>query len=330
MIPAHLHLQNDFFGSSAQVVPTRDGFGNGVVEAGAADERVMVLCADLAESTRSHWFKERFPERYVEVGVAEQNLAALAAGLAVYGKIPFIASYAAFSPGRNNEQIRSAIALNNVPVKICGMHAGISVGPDGATHQALEDIALMRVIPNMTVIVPADAEEARKATIAAAQSNTPVYIRFGRSPTPRITTPETPFAFGKAEYFFRSERPEVAILVCGALLANALCAAHELSGEGVGVSVINVHSIKPMDIERVIEAAREAGSIVTVEEHQILGGLGSTVAEVLAQNHPVPMELVGVHDAFGQSGTPDELLTHYGMDVGSIKRAVLRVRSRVL
>lgn len=329
MIPDQVKLVPDLFNTDKiEKRPTRDGFGHGSVEAGKADERVVVLCADLAESTRAEWFKKEFPDRYIELGVAEQNLAGVAAGLAVYGKIPFIASYAAFNPGRNNEQIRTAIALNDVPVKICGMHAGVSVGPDGATHQALEDVALMRVIPNMSVVVPCDAEEARKAVVAAAKTGKPCYLRFGRTETPVFTTPETPFEIGKAEYFWHSEKPAVALMAAGSLVYSALKAAHELESEGVPTSVLNLHSIKPMDVEKVIEAAKEAGAVVTVEEHQILGGLGSTVAEVLVQNFPVPMEFIGVHDKFGQSGEPSELLEHYGMGISSIKNAVRKVVGR--
>ncbi len=328
MIPNNAKLVQNIFDEKIARKPTRDGFGTGVTEAGREDSRVVVLCADLAESTRAEWFQKEFPDRYIELGVAEQNLAGVAAGLAAYGKIPFIASYAAFNPGRNNEQIRTAIALNDVPVKVCGMHAGVSVGPDGATHQALEDVALMRVIPNMTVIVPCDAEEARKAVRAAAQTGTPAYIRFGRTETPVFTTPDTPFEIGKAEYFWRSEHPQVALMAMGSLVYQTLKAAHELESEGIQTSVLNLHSIKPMDIEKVIEAAREASAVVTVEEHQILGGLGSTVAEVLVQNQPVPMEFIGVHDRFGQSGEPAELIEHYGMGVGSIKDAVRRVLGR--
>lgn len=330
MINDDAYLFDDIW--SADAVPkegTRDGFGKGVVEAGARDERVIVLCADLAESTRVEWFKEQFPERYIEIGVAEQNLATVASGLANYGKIPFITSYAAFNPGRNNEQIRTTISINNVPVKICGMHAGVSVGPDGATHQALEDIALMRVQPNMTVVVPADAEEARKATLAVAFNNKPSYMRFAREKTPVITTPETPFHIGKLLTLWHPHNPEVAIFACGTLVYNALIAAKEIQDEeGMAVAVYNNHSIKPMDIHGVIGAAREAGAVVTVEEHQILGGMGSTVAEILVQNHPVPMELIGVHDKFGQSGEPDELIEYYGMGVGAIKDAILKARSR--
>lgn len=308
--------------------PTRNGYGKGVVEAGEQDERVVVLCADLKESTRSHWFAEKFPERYIELGVAEQNLATVGSGMAAYGKIPFIASYAAFNPGRNNEQIRTTISLNHVPVKICGMHAGISVGPDGATHQALEDMALMRVQPNMQVIYPCDAEEARKATVAAAFTGEPTYLRFARAKTPVFTTPETPFAIGKAYTVFESDEPQVAIIAAGPLLHNALLAAHELHENGIGVLVVNNHTIKPMDEETVLAAAKRAGAVVTVEEHQIAGGMGSAVAEVLAQNAPMPQEFIGVHDQFGQSGKPDELIEHYGMGASHIKNAVEKVIAR--
>lgn len=307
---------------------TRGGYGKGVVEAGEKDERVVVLCADLMESTRSHWFQEKFPERYIELGVAEQNLATVGSGMAAYGKIPFIASYAAFNPGRNNEQIRTTISLNNVPVKICGMHAGVSVGPDGATHQQLEDIALMRVQPNMTVLVPADVEEARKATIAAAETNTPVYLRFARAKSPMFTTEDSPFEIGKATVLWESENPEVAIIACGNLVHNALIAAKELEEEGIGTIVVNNHTVKPMDEETILNAVKKSRAVVTVEEHQIAGGMGSAVAEVLAQHNPVPMEFIGVHDQFGQSGDPGELIAHYKMDTPSIKEAVQKVQKR--
>ena len=308
--------------------PTRDGFGKGVVEAGEKDERVVVLCADLAESTRAHWFKEKFPLRYIEVGVAEQNLATVAAGLANYGKIPFMASYATFSPGRNNEQIRTTISLNNLPVKVVGAHAGVSVGPDGATHQALEDIALMRVQPRMVVIVPADAEEAKKATIAAAGNGKPTYLRLGREKTPVFTTAETPFEIGKALVLWESENPQATIVACGALVYNALMAAKELADEGVGTIVINNHTVKPMDRETILAAARKTRAVVTVEEHQVSGGMGSAVCEILSQECPVPVEMIGVHDEFGQSGEPKELIEHYGMGVVHIKEAVRKVVAR--
>ncbi|MEX0933735.1 MAG: transketolase C-terminal domain-containing protein [Candidatus Paceibacterota bacterium] len=324
---AHL-VENIFNTKSLKAEPTRDGYGEGVVEAGKQNKDVVVLCADLAESTRSHWFKETYPERYIELGVAEQNMATVASGLANYGKIPFIASYAAFNPGRNNEQIRTTISLNEVPVKICGMHAGVSVGPDGATHQALEDIALMRVQPNMVVLVPADKEEAKRATIAAATNGKPTYLRFAREKTPVFTTEKTPFEIGKAEVLWEEESPEVAIIGSGPVLYNALLAAHELSEEGIRSIVVNNHTIKPIDEKTIISVAQKARAVVTVEEHQVAGGAGSAVTEVLAQHYPVPIEFVGVKDRFGQSGEPDELIAHYGMDKSAIIEAVKKVIAR--
>ncbi len=306
---------------------TRDGFGRALMELGDSNPNVVVLCADLAESTRVLEFKNHFPNRYVELGVAEQNLATVASGMANYGKIPFITSYATFSPGRNNEQIRTTISLNNVPVKIAGMHAGISVGPDGATHQALEDMALMRVQPNMTVISPCDAEEARKATLAAAAYDGPVYIRFAREKTPVMTTLETPFVFGKANLMWTSENPKVTIVATGPLLFNALKAAQELEKE-IEVEVLNVHTVKPLDAEAIVASATKTGAVVTVEEHQVAGGLGSAVAECLSAEHPVPVEFIGVHDSFGQSGEPAELIEHYGMGVSHIIEAVRKAAGR--
>ncbi len=319
--------ENIFDAKAVSRAPTRDGYGKGVVEAGEKDARVVVLCADLAESTRSHWFKEKFPSRYIELGVAEQNLATIAAGLANYGKIPFISSYAVFSPGRNNEQIRTTIAINNVPVKIVGAHAGVSVGPDGATHQALEDMALMRTQPRMTVIAPCDAEEARKATYAAAFTGTPVYLRFAREKTPVFTTADSPFEIGKANVLWEGKDPKVTIIACGTLVHNTLRAAKELENE-IQTVVLNNHTIKPMDNETIVAYAKKTGAVVTVEEHQIAGGMGSAVAELLAREFPVPMEFVGVRDQFGQSGEPDELIEHYGMGVGHIKEAIKRVLKR--
>lgn len=321
-------LTDDIFSADITKVPIRDGFGHGLVEAGKNDERVVVVCADLEESTRAEWFHKEFPDRFVEVGVAEQNLATVASGMANYGKVPFITSYATFSPGRNNEQIRTTIALNNVPVKIAGSHAGVSVGPDGATHQALEDIGLMRMLPNMTVVVPADSEEAKKATMAIAQTTSPAYIRLGRAGTPAFTTSETPFELGRAEILWESENPQVALIACGALTHNALHAAKKLQEEGVGSVVVNNHTIKPMDEKTIINTAKRCGAVVTVEEHQIAGGMGSAVAEILSQQNPVPIEYIGVHDQFGQSGTPDELIAHYKMDTDSIVGAVKKVISR--
>ncbi len=306
---------------------TREGFGKGVVEAGKADPRVVVLTADLAESTQAHHFQAAFPERFIQVGVAEQNLATVAAGMANYGKIPFITSYAAFNPGRNWEQIRTTIALNDVPVIVNGMHAGVSVGPDGATHQALEDIAMMRAIPKFTVISACDSEEGRKATIAAAKLGRPVYMRWGREKSPVMTTAETPFEIGKAIEFWRGDKPQVAIVATGALVHNALLAARELEKEGIAVTVTNVHTIKPLD-EKIVSLARETGAVVTVEEHQITGGLGGAIAELLAKELPTPIEFVGMPDKFGQSGTAAELIEHYGMGVKSIVEAVKRVAAR--
>lgn len=308
--------------------PTRDGFGHGSVEAGKADSRVVVLSADLSESTRAEWFQKEFPERFIEMGVAEQNMATVASGLANYGKIPFITSYAAFSPGRNWEQIRTTICINNVPVIVCGMHAGVSVGPDGATHQMLEDIALMRALPNMTVIVAADAEEGRKATLAAAKFGKPVYLRFGRSASAVFTTAQSPFAIGRANVLWESKKPQVTLIACGGLVHSALLAAHVLEEKGIGAIVINNHTIKPLDSDTILSAVKKSGSVVTVEEHQITGGLGGAVAELLSLRYPVPQEYIGVHDMFGQSGEPDELIQHYGMGVDHIVSAAQSVIER--
>lgn len=306
---------------------TRDGFGQALLELGDSNPEVVVLCADLAESTRVLEFKKHFPMRYVELGVAEQNLATVASGMANYGKIPFITSYASFSPGRNNEQIRTTISLNNVPVKVCGMHAGVSVGPDGATHQALEDMALMRVQPNMVVISPCDAEEARKATLAAAKHPGPVYLRFAREKTPVMTTMETPFVLGKANVMWTSETPKVTIIATGPLLFNALEAAKKLEGE-VAVEVINVHTVKPFDRETILASVKKTNAVVTVEEHQVAGGLGSAVAEFLSEEYPTRMRMVGVRDLFGQSGNPAELMKHYGMDTQAILTAVKKLSAQ--
>lgn len=327
MINPNAHLVESISDASKlEHQPTRDGYGRGVVEAGEKDERIVVITADLVESTRSHWFAEKFPERFIEVGVAEQNLAVVAAGMAVYGKIPFIASYATFSPGRNNEQIRTNIAINNVPVKIVGCHAGVSVGPDGATHQALEDLALMRVLPRMVVISPCDAIEAEKATIALAFNDQPSYLRIAREKSPVFTTDETPFKIGKAEIF--REGKDAAIIGCGPLVYNALKAAEELSKDGIECTVVNCHTIKPIDEETIIAVAEKTGAIVSVEEHQIAGGLGSAIAEVLAQQRPTPQEFIGIQDRFGESGSPSELIEHFGMGVSSIKEAVKKVITR--
>lgn len=332
MINEEAQLSANIFEEGIEQKPTRDGYGAGLVLAGEENPNVVALCADLIESTRAEAFAKKFPERFFEVGVAEQNMATIAAGLGVSGKIPFISSYATFSPGRNWEQIRTTIAYNDSNVKIGGHHAGISVGPDGATHQATEDIALMRALPNMKVFVPCDAIEARKATLAAARIWGPIYLRFGREKTPVMTTDLTPFIPGKAEIFWQSKKPEVLIIGCGGLLYNALLAARELSAgsgkEKIGSVVLNCHTIKPIDDKKIIELAKKTGAVVTVEEHQISGGLGGAVAEVLARHFPAPMEFVGLHDTFGESGLPAQLLEKYGMGVKDIKTAVKKVIKR--
>ena len=318
------------FDEDVEQTPTRKGFGAGLLKAGELDKNVVGLCADLTESTAMNLFADKFPERFVQVGVAEQNLVTVASGMAAMGKILFCCSYAMFSPGRNWEQIRTTIAYNDRKVVIAGSHAGISVGPDGGTHQALEDIALMRVLPNMDVVYPCDAIEARLATLALAKSKAPAYIRLGRAPTPVITTEETPFVLGKSDLYWLPEDgvAQVGIISSGPLMHKALLAAKELEEEGIKSKVMNLSSIKPIDKNAIIELAKETRKIVTVEEHQVAGGMGSAVAEVLAENCPVFIEFVGVKDLFGQSGTPEELIEHYGLGKDAIKEAVKKVLSR--
>ena len=329
MLNKDAHLCAKVFADDIEKAPTRDGFGHGTVEAGKADPNVIVLCADLAESTRAEWFQKEFPKRFIEMGVAEQNMATVAAGMAAAGKVPFIASYAAFNPGRNYEQIRTTIALNERHVIVCGMHAGVSVGPDGATHQMLEDIGMMRMLPHMTVVAPADAEEARKAVVAAAKHDGPIYLRFGRASTPIFTTAETPFQIGKALTLWESETPHIAILSTGSLSYAALTAARSLEEEGIQSIMLHVPTVKPLDESAVLDAARRAGRVLTIEEHQVAGGFGSAIAEFLAERHPVSVHRLGIDDTFGQSGEPEELLRHYGLDASHIKNAardLLRVQ----
>jgi transketolase len=307
---------------------TRDGYGKGIVELGEKNDQIIVLCADLSESTRSNGFQSAFPERFIEMGVAEQNMAGVAVGLALNGKIPFAVTYAVFSPGRNWDQMRISSCYNNANVKFIGAHTGVSVGPDGGTHQALEDIALTRVLPHMTVLVPCDAEEARKAVHAAAAIVGPVYIRLGRTPTPVFTTAKTPFFIGKGLTLRNGD--DVAIIGAGPIMHTALMAAHNLVEKGISCRVINLPSIKPIDEELIESAARECGAIVTVEEHQVMGGVGSAIAEVVARTYPVPMEFIGMHNAFGESGTPQELLKKYKMDAPAIEAAVHKAMKRAL
>jgi transketolase len=327
--PSHLDatLNRKLFDNDVEQVAIRTGFGKGLVRAGDADPRVVVLCGDLTESAQAAAFKEKFPGRFVELGVGEQNMASVASGMAAMGKIPFITSYAMFSPGRNWEQIRTTIAYNNRPVKIAGSHAGVSVGPDGGTHQAIEDIAITRVMPRMIVICPCDAVEASKATVAAVATGTPVYLRLAREKTPVMTTDRTPFEIGRARTVWGSQAPKVGLVATGALLHKALRAAMTLQADGIDVEVLNLSTIKPLHTEAIVALARKAGRIVTIEEHQIYGGMGSAVAECLARHNPVPMRFVGVDDRFGQSGTPEELIEHYGMGEDAIVSAAREVMS---
>ncbi|TAK04109.1 transketolase family protein [Patescibacteria group bacterium] len=306
--------------------PTRNGFGEGLVRAGKADPRVMAVCCDLTESTRVLAFKAAFPDRFVQMGVSEQAMASIAAGMAMAGKVPFIASYAGFSPGRNWEQIRTCVALNDVNVKVAGAHAGVSVGPDGATHQMLEDIALMRVMPNMRVLVPCDSLETRKATVAVAKLDGPAYLRFAREKSPVFTTEKTPFKIGRAEVFRFGN--DAAIIAAGPVLYEALLAAETLRKEGLEVRIIDCHSIKPFDVKTVVAAAKECGALVTVEEAQAAAGLGGVVAETLGSFAPVPLERMGMQDRFGESGEPTELMEAFGLTAPYIAMAVRRALKR--
>lgn len=297
--------------------PIRKGFGRGLVEAGRRDENVVAACADLTESTQMHLFAEAFPERFIEMGVAEQNLVTVGSGLAAMGKIPFVSSYAAFSPGRNWEQIRTTIALNNQPVKIIGSHAGISVGPDGATHQMLEDISIMRAMPNMVVIAPCDSLEAAKATLAmAADNRRPTYMRLAREATPVITTDKTPFQIGRA-YIYR-KGADVSLIATGTMTYQAMVAATALAKDGVHAEVVHVPTIKPIDHAVILGSAERTRHVVTIEEGQINGGLGGAVAELLGENLPTPMIRVGMNDRFGESGKPNELLERFGLTANHI------------
>lgn len=322
------HLNPNIFEANVEQVPNRNGYGDGLKEAGEKDTRVVALCADLTSSTRTDIFANAFPGRFIQVGIGEQSMASVASGMAAMGKIPFIASYAMFSPGRSWEQVRTTIAYNGSNVKIIGAHSGISVGPDGATHQAIEDMAIMRVIPRMVVIAPCDTHEAKRATLAAAAYTGPVYIRIARENTPVITTPGSPFEIGKAEIYFHRDRNhsrKLGIIGTGTILHNAMVAAKELNNEGIGASVMNLATIKPLDTEAVLAFAEEHGVLVTVEEHQAMGGMGSAVAEYLSEVRPTRIIRLGVQDQFGQSGEMKELLAHYGMDTKAIVAAAKKL-----
>ena len=305
---------------------SREGFGEGLVKLGETNPKVVVLCCDLTNSTRVEAFKKRFPDRFFQFGVAEQNMMAIAVGMSLTGYIPYVCTYGVFSAGRCWEQLRLSVCYTNCNVKVEGAHAGILVGPDGASHQATEDIAITRVLPNLKVVVPCDAIEARKATIASADIPGPVYIRLGREPIPIITTEETPFTLGKANIM--REGKDVTVIACGVEVSEALQAAEELEKEGIKVGVVNLHTIKPIDKETIVKLAKETGAVVTAEEHQVFGGLGGAVAEVLSQEYPVPIEMVGIKDSFGISGPPWELMKHFGLTSNNIKEVIKKVLSR--
>lgn len=305
--------------------PIRKGFGKGLLEAGKQDENVVAACADLTDSTQMSLFKEQFPDRFVEIGVAEQNLVTVGSGLGAQGKIPFVSSYAAFSPGRNWEQIRTTIALNDQPVKIVGSHAGVSVGPDGATHQMLEDVAIMRALPNMVVIAPCDSVEAEKATIAMSKDKRPNYIRLAREVTPVFTTEAAPFEIGKAYVF--ATGADVTIIATGTMTYQALVASELLFKEGIDAEVVHCPTIKPLDAVTILKSVKKTGAVVTAEEHQITGGLGGAVAELLGEHMPTPMRRIGVKDRFGESGKPEELLEHFGLTAKHIALAAHDVKN---
>jgi transketolase len=309
-----------------KMVPTRDGFGEGVVELGRKNKNVVVLSADLTDSTRASWFKKEFPDRFIGLGVAEQDMIGTAAGLALCGKIPFACTFGVFASGRAWDQVRVSVAYMNLPVKIIGTHGGISVGPDGATHQALEEIALMRMLPNMTVVVPCDALEAKRATVESASIKGPVYIRLGRSGAPVITKETGAFKIGRADIL--KDGKDVSIFACGHMVYEALIACEELEKSGVSARLINLHTPKPIDKDCIIKCAKETGAVVTAEEHTVMGGFGSAIAEVLAENCPVPVKFVGVRDKFGVSGEPDELFEHFGLKAKHIASAARDVIKR--
>lgn len=326
MLNPYLKLNPKVFDKEAEQKATRDGFGQALVELGEKDENIVVLTADLSESTRTDGFEKKFPERFFECGVAEQNMAAIAAGLAVSGKIPFISSYATFSPGKNWETIRTTIVYNQANVKIAGHHSGIVTGPDGATHQATEDIAIVRSWPGIQILVPCDSIEGEKTTLESVKFKGPSYLRFTRDKTPIITTEHTPFK--PVSLFWTSESPKAVIFATGHMLYHALLAARELEKEKVEVLVVNVAQIKPLDEKTILELVKKAGRVVTVEDHQVMGGLGGAISELLAKQSPTPIEFIGLQDTFAESGKPLELIEKYKMDPKSIASAVKKVIRR--
>lgn len=302
-----------------EMVSTRDGFGKGILELGATNKSVVVLCADLTDSTRAIWFRDKFPHRFFGFGIAEQDMFGAAAGFALTGKIPYACTFGVFASGRAWDQVRVSIAYMNLNVKIIGTHGGISVGEDGATHQALEEITLMRVLPHMTVIVPADANEAKKATIQAAAINGPVYIRLGRSAAPVITQDEGYFEIGRANVL--KDGRDLSIIACGSMVYESMLACEELLKQGIKARLIDLHTIKPLDTAAILKAAKDTGAIVTAEEHMLNGGMGSAVAECVSQNHPVPIRMVGIKDRFGESGKASELFKAFGLTSQDIVKA---------
>ncbi len=328
MLNTELYLNQNIFDSSVEKQPTRDGFGKALVKAGEENKNIVALTGDLKESTRVEEFANKFPERFFEVGVAEQNLITISAGLANSGKIPFASSYATFSPGRNWEQIRTTVCYNNTNVKIVGAHAGLLTGPDGVTHQATEDLALMLSLPNMKVVVPVDYWQAYKATLEIAKINSPCYLRLFRPKIPVITTEKTPFEFGKIQTFWISSNPQVTIIATGSMVYYSLIAAKELEKEGLETQVINCSTLKPLDKEEILKHLKITKAVVTVEEHQAHGGLSSLIANLITTNFLVPQEIVAINDTFAESGEPEELLDKYGLNVSNIKKAVLKARER--
>lgn len=319
-------LHPDLFSEHQQSVPTRNGYGDALLELGEHDERVVVLTADLAESTRAHLFRDKYPERFIDCGVAEQNMVGVAAGLALTGKIPFLSSYAVFMPGRAWDQVRVSVCYSQTNVKLVGAHAGLSVGPDGATHQALEDIAIMRVLPNLTVLVPCDYHEAKKATLAMAAFEGPAYLRLTREKSPLITSEDAPFTIGK--HTVLRTGADVTLIACGPLVYQTLCAAEALAKRGIEADVINASTLKPFDEKTLLKSLKKTGCAVTVEEHQVHGGLYGAVSEVCAKLMPVPLEAIGMPDSFGESGEPDQLLHAYGMTQEAITKAAKLVMKR--
>ena len=304
---------------------TRSGFGDGLLEAATANENIVALTADLAGSLKLGGFIKAFPERFIQCGIAEANMIGIAAGLTIGGKIPYTTTFANFSTGRVYDQIRQSVAYSNKNVKICASHAGLTLGEDGATHQILEDIGLMKMLPGMTVIVPCDYNQTKAATKAIADYDGPVYLRFGRPVWP-IFTKEEDFKIGKAQVL--NEGKDISIFACGHLVWKAVEAAKILEAKGISVDLINIHTIKPLDTEAIIASIKKTGCAVTSEEHNILGGLGDSIAQTAAKNHPIPIEYIGTNDTFGESGKPEDLLVKYGLDTDNIVAAANKVLAR--